>query len=150
MIRKKRLTTQPKRFDPEQMIKAKTPASEVVTMRQELKLAKENLKTLTEGMKTLAHEFTCPLLCLEQGVSFPRHTNCLKVLLLTKMTTVAVAGDGYKYDLHALQRYIKKNFNKRLVSPITGKPMTAVARYFVKTKNSGRVEVWMPGLSQLG
>ena len=118
-------------------------------MRQKLKLVKEELKTLNEGIKTLAHEFTCPLLCLEQGVSFPRHTNCLKMLLLTKMTTVAVAGDGYKYDLRALQRYIKKNLNKRLVSPMTGKPMTAVVRYFVKTKKSGRIEMWMPGLSQL-
>jgi|SaaInlV_125m_DNA_1040241.scaffolds.fasta_scaffold06873_2 hypothetical protein len=112
------------------------------------------LKANDEIVKETARDMACPLLCAELGLPFPPVTNDLNALLKTQMSKPALAADGYRYELKALQKYIQKNMGGMLVSPITKRPMAGSVNYVVKArdvKDASRVKwkhkAWQPLLS---
>lgn len=114
------------------------------------------LKANDEILKEAARDMACPLLCAELGLPFPPVTNDLGTLMKTQIRKPALAADGHQYELRALQKYIQKNMDGVLVSPITKKQMPGCINYVVKShgvKDSSRVKwkhkTWQPALSSV-
>lgn len=145
--RTKRVKIAPPLFVPEappSKHSVKSMPAEEQGMYEQIKLMRNMLQLNNETIKDKAHLYTCPLLCAEQGVEWPRETSSRDALLATQMTVVAVADDGFKYDFAALKRYIERNLATRLVSPITKKPMNS--RVYFIGKGGQRVKEWVPSL----
>ena len=144
--RGKRVTMAPERFVVEAPTKKQLTAEEQA-MRAQLQTMNQMLQMNDENIKEQARRYTCPLLCAEQGVEYPRATNSRDALIATQMTQVGVADDGYEYDFQALRRYINRNMGTRLVSPITKQPMLAKIYHAETVKGTLKTIEFRPSLS---
>ena len=103
------------------------------------------IRNNTAMIRSQALNHSCPLLmkrAIERG-DFDQ--NSTSSLLRVQIKRVAVAEDGYYYDRSALTNYIRENFSKRIVSPVTSEPMGPVVYYTEKAEgNKWKSKKWEP------
>jgi len=131
------------------------PKAERIALREQWKMnqtMRQSMNQTTKMLRQGALQHQCPLLIAkakERGDYDPRS---LKGLLRTRMKCVARAGDGRNYDKKTLIAYIKANMEKRLVSPVTGEPMSALVLFAEPQKgnpNELKTSKWVPTFEPL-
>ena len=134
---------------------ARFPKAERKGLREQWKMnqtMRQSMNQTTRMLRQGALPHQCPLLMAkakERGDYDPRS---LKGLVRTRMKCVARAGDGRYYDKKALIEYIKANMETRLVSPVSGEPMTALVLFAEPQKgkpDEWKTSKWMPTFAPL-
>lgn len=134
---------------------ARFPKAERRALREQFRMnqtMRQSMNQTTKMLREGALQHQCQLLiqkAKERGDYDPRS---LKGLVRTRMRCVARAGDGRYYDKKALIEYIKANMEKRLVSPVTGEPMTALVLFAEPQKGNPRelkTSKWVPTFAPL-
>lgn len=134
---------------------ARFPKAERRALREQWKVnqtMRQSMNQTTRMLRQGALQQQCPLLIAkakERGDYDPRS---LKGLVRTRMKCVARAGDGRYYDKKALIAYIEANMEKRLVSPVTGEPITALVLFAEPQKATPaelKTSKWIPTFEPL-
>lgn len=134
---------------------ARFPKAERKALREQWKMnqtMRQSMNQTTRMLREGALQHQCPLLIAkakERGDYDPRS---LKGLLRTRMKCVARADDGRNYDKKTLMAYIKENMEGRLVSPVTGEPMTGLVLFAERQKNNPdewKTSKWVPTFTSL-
>lgn len=90
----------------------------------------ENWKLIEERSSML----TCPLLAREcRGKQFRSRMHHLQAI---QMKLPSMASDGNLYDFKSICKWIQSRCDTRITSPLTGKDMSPVVVYYVRSKTT--------------
>ena len=129
---------------------ARFPKAERKALREQWKMnqtMRQSMNQTTRMLREGALQNQCPLLIAKAKKRGDYDPRSLKGLLRTQMKCVARAGDGRNYDKKTLIAYIKENMEGRLVSPVTGEPMSALVLFAERQKNNPeewKTSKWTP------
>jgi len=139
----KRARTAPERFhqDPVPITTVPEYTEEEQHQANTNRLLQDQLAQNIKQLRERAMHLSCPLLVQDEGKKGdPGSGSALDYLLRTQMQQVAVATDGYQYDFERIKKYIRENWHRQLVSPVTGEPMNAEV-YFTKRERTKQNKV---------